>query len=94
MQQADSVEESEHLVPVGYLTILLGNLCLNERVRRSVARLLPGNNINLLVQKVKEFVQYNQRVDQAEFEGAEGQQTLQNFTLRLMLVVERLEKVM
>lgn len=92
VQQVDSMEESQYLVPVGYLTMLLGNLCLNERVRRSVSRLLPGNNINLLVQKVKEFVQYNQRLDQAEFEGAEGQQTLQNFTLRLMLVVERLEK--
>lgn len=92
VQQADSMEESQYLVPIGYLTMLLGNLCLNERVRRSVACLLPGNDINLLVQKVKEFVQYNQRLDQAEFEGAEGQQTLQNFTLRLMLVVERLER--
>ena len=92
VQQADSMEESQYLVPIGYLTMLLGNLCLNERVRRSVSCLLPGNDINLLVQKVKEFVQYNQRLDQAEFEGAEGQQTLQNFTLRLMLVVERLEK--
>ncbi|KAF1971749.1 hypothetical protein BU23DRAFT_535818 [Bimuria novae-zelandiae CBS 107.79] len=91
-ERADSMEESESLVPVGYLTIMLGNLCLNSRVRRRVTSLLPEKQFALLVQKVKEFVQYNQRVDQAEFEGAEGQQTLQNFTLRLMLVVERLEK--
>jgi len=71
---------------------MLGNLCLDDRVRRKVTSLLPSKDFNLLVQKVKEFVQYNQRLDQAEFEGAEGQQTLQNFTLRLMLVVERLEK--
>lgn len=86
------MEESQYLVPVGYLTMMLGNLCLNDRVRRKVTELLPGNEINLLVHKVKEFVQYNQQLDQAEFEGAEGQQMLQNFTLRLMLVVERLEK--
>ena len=44
--------------------------------------------------KVKEFVHYNQKLDQYtnEFEGAEGEETLKNFTLRLMLVVERLEK--
>lgn len=86
------MEESQSLVPVGYLTILLGNLCLNDEVRRRVAALLPERGIALLVQKVKEFVRYNQQVDQAGFEGAEGEQTLQNFTLRLMLVVERLEK--
>ncbi|KAJ4353797.1 uncharacterized protein N0V89_005527 [Didymosphaeria variabile] len=91
-ERADSVKNAHFLVPTGYLTIMLGNLCLNDRVRRKVISLLPGENMTLLVQKVREFVQYNQRLDQAEFEGAEGQQTLQNFTLRLMLVVERLEK--
>ena len=71
---------------------MLGNLCLNTRVRRKVTSLLPGKRIEVLVQKVKEFVQYNARVDQVEFEGQEGERTLQNFTLRLMRVVERLEK--
>ncbi|KAL1608202.1 hypothetical protein SLS60_003141 [Paraconiothyrium brasiliense] len=91
-ERADSVKDVHALVPTGYLTIMLGNLCLNDQVRRKVMSLLPGKKMTLLVQKVREFVQYNQRLDQVEFEGAEGQQTLQNFTLRLMLVVERLEK--
>ncbi|KAF2446218.1 hypothetical protein P171DRAFT_519785 [Karstenula rhodostoma CBS 690.94] len=91
--RADNVEENHTLVPVGYLTILLGNLCLNARVRRRVMARLPGQRMDLLVQKGREFVEYNQRLDQVEFEGAQGQRTLQNFTLRLMRVVERLEGV-
>lgn len=91
--QADCVEESHTLVPIGYLTIMLGNLCLNGHVRRKVTARLPGQRMDLLVQKVREFVEYNQRLDQVEFEGAQGQRTLQNFTLRLMRVVERLEGV-
>ncbi|OAG05766.1 uncharacterized protein CC84DRAFT_1186915 [Paraphaeosphaeria sporulosa] len=93
--RAESEEESHTLVPVGYLTIMLGNLCLNTRVRRKVTALLPGNNIDLLVRRVREFVAHNQRLDQVsgEFEGAQGARTLKNFTLRLMRVVERLEGV-
>lgn len=93
--QADSMEESQSSVTIGYLSILLGNLCLNDTVRAKVQSRLPRNKIDILVQKVKEFVLYNQKVDRlaGQFEGEEGRETLRNFTMRLMLVVERLEKV-
>ncbi|KAF9734158.1 hypothetical protein PMIN06_007702 [Paraphaeosphaeria minitans] len=93
--RAESEEESHTLVPIGYLTVMLGNLCLNTRVRRKVTVLLPGKGIDLLVQRVREFVTHNQRLDQVsgEFEGAQGARTLKNFTIRLMRVVERLEEV-
>ncbi|ORX91472.1 hypothetical protein BCR34DRAFT_608999 [Clohesyomyces aquaticus] len=93
---ADSMEESQSSVAIGYLAVLLGNLCLNGTVRREVCTRLPGQKIDMLVDKVREFAQYNERVDRmtrGQFEGEEGRETWQNFTIRLMLVAERLEKV-
>ncbi|KAF2637840.1 hypothetical protein P280DRAFT_472000 [Massarina eburnea CBS 473.64] len=92
--QADSMEESQFIVPIGYLTILLGNLCLDTRVRQKVRNKLPDAKIDMLVQKIREFVAYNQRVDRltGKFDGSEGAETHRNFTHRLMLVVQRLEK--
>ncbi|KAF2474363.1 uncharacterized protein BDR25DRAFT_216283 [Lindgomyces ingoldianus] len=93
--QADSMEESQSNVAIGYLAVLLGNLCLNDFVRYKVRSRLPGNKIDMLVDKVREFVQYNERVDnmtKGQFEGDEGRETWQNFTMRLMLVAERLEQ--
>ena len=72
---------------------MLGNLCLNARVRAAAGARLPGGSIALLVVKVKEFVAYNQCVDQGVFEGRQGERALKNFTRRLMLVGERLEEV-
>ncbi|KAF2680153.1 hypothetical protein K458DRAFT_345610 [Lentithecium fluviatile CBS 122367] len=92
-EHADSMEESQSSVTIGYLTVLLGNLCLNNTVRAVVCVRLPGKKIDVLVQKVREFVMYNQRVDRltGQFEGEEGVETLRNFTARLMRVVEGLE---
>ncbi|KAF1953177.1 hypothetical protein CC80DRAFT_478182 [Byssothecium circinans] len=92
--QAASMEESQFIVPIGYLSILLGNLCLEHRVRKMVLLKLPGGKIDMLVQKMREFILYNQRVDRltGDFRGKEGEQTHKNFTERLGLVVGRLEK--
>jgi hypothetical protein len=93
--QADSMEESQSSVTIGYLTVLLGNLCLNASVRATIQARLPGGNIDMLVRKVREFVLYNQRVDRLtrQFESEEGEETLKNFTARLMRVVEGLERL-
>ncbi|KAF2012874.1 hypothetical protein BU24DRAFT_351973, partial [Aaosphaeria arxii CBS 175.79] len=91
--QAESMEASHANVTVGYLTVLLGNLCLNDHVRYKMRLRLPGQTVELLVEKIKEFVRYNERVDREnnDFGGDEGRATWQNFTKRLLLVVERLE---
>jgi len=88
------VEESQSSVAIGYLSILLGNLCLDEGVRHLVKLRLPDKKLSMLIGKVKEFVLYNQQLDRltSQFKGAEGRETVKNFTMRLMLVVERLEK--
>ena len=49
--------------------------------------------MGVLVEKIREFIRYNERVDRetAQFEGEEGRETWHNFTMRLQVVVERLE---
>ncbi|KAF2272305.1 uncharacterized protein EI97DRAFT_406570 [Westerdykella ornata] len=91
--RADSVEESQANIPIGYLTVLLGNLCLSDVVRRKIRSRLPGQRLDVLIEKVKEFVSFHERVDRMtdRFEGDEGRQVSQTYTKRLMQVVRRLE---
>jgi acyl carrier protein phosphodiesterase len=88
------MEESYANVPIGYLTVLLGNLCLNDAVRSKIRSRLPGRKLDLLVEKVKEFVTLHERVDRMtdQFEGDEGREVSQNYTRRLIQVVRRLEQ--
>ncbi|KAH9872732.1 hypothetical protein J1614_005126 [Plenodomus biglobosus] len=92
--KAQSMEESQSNVPVGYLTVLLGNLSLNRSIRSKVRAQLPEQRLGILITKIREFVQYHEHIDSksTQYEGAEGRETWQNYTARLMHVVERLEK--
>ncbi|KAI8940962.1 hypothetical protein NX059_002213 [Plenodomus lindquistii] len=92
--QAQSMEESQSNVPVGYLAVLLGNLSLNRSIKTRVCVQLPDQRLDLLITKIREFVQYHEHVDSksTQYEGAEGRETWQNYTARLMLVVEKLER--
>ena len=86
------MEASQSNVATGYLTVLLGNLCLNDAVRRSVRKRLPGEKMDTLVDAVVEFIHYNEKVDREtrdQFDGDEGRETYANFTRRLWIVVER-----
>lgn len=87
------MEASTASIPIGYLSVLLGNLCLNDLVRSKVRVRLPEQKIDLLVEKVKEFVSYHERADRLtnNFEGEEGRETSRNYTMRLLKVVERLQ---
>jgi hypothetical protein len=91
--QADSVEESQSSVAVGYLSVLLGNLCLNKGVRSRICKLLPEQRLDFLIDKIKEFVHFHEQIasKSKQYEGAEGQETWQNYTARLLHVVEKLE---
>jgi hypothetical protein len=92
--QATSMEESQSSVAVGYLSVLLGNLCLNKSVQAKIRTQLPGHHLTTLVDKIKEFVQVHEHANRKakQYEGDEGQQTWQNYTARIMLVVEQLER--
>ncbi|KAL5121620.1 hypothetical protein ACEQ8H_000306 [Pleosporales sp. CAS-2024a] len=91
--QAVSMEESQSSVAIGYLSVLMGNLCLNQSVRTRVCAQLPGGELDMLVNKIKEFVQVHEHANRKaeEYEGDEGQETWQNYTARIMLVVKHLQ---
>ncbi|KAF2802640.1 uncharacterized protein BDZ99DRAFT_201368 [Mytilinidion resinicola] len=93
--EADSLEASRSNVAYGYLTVLLGNLCQNTDVKRKVVRKLPNQKIDILVNAVTEFIEYNLRVDQEVrmLEGDEGREVWSGFTERLGKVVQRLVAV-
>lgn len=88
------MEESLSGVAIGYLSVLLGNICLNESMRRKIRAQLPGQNLTPLIDKVKEFVRVHEHVNRKakQYEGEEGQQTWQEYTKRLMLVAKKLEQ--
>lgn len=88
------MEQSQANIPIGYLTVLLGSLCLNDSVRYKISSRLPGQKIDFLVHKVREFVRLHQRVDRESHQlaGEEGREMWQNYTMRLMHVAEKLEK--
>jgi len=87
------MEESQSSVAVGYLSVLVGNLCLNKTVKTKVRAQLPGGELTTLVDKIKEFVRVHEHANRKakQYEGEEGQETWQNYTARIMLVVEQLE---
>jgi hypothetical protein len=92
--QAASMEETQANVPIGYLSVLLGNTCLNETTRAKVRAHLPSGQLHTLVDKIKEFVHVHEDANRTakEYEGEEGQETWQNYTARIMLVAQELEK--
>lgn len=87
------MEESHSGVAIGYLAVLLGNLCLSDSVRSQICMLLPDQQLTMLIDSIKEFVRVHEHVDRKahDFEGTEGQEASQNYTARLMHVVERLQ---
>lgn len=88
------MEESQSSVAVGYLSVLLGNMCLSNLIKTKVRAHLPGQQLTTLIDKIKEFVQVHEHANRKarQFEGEEGQDTWQNYTARIMLVVEHLEE--
>ncbi|KAF2026654.1 hypothetical protein EK21DRAFT_73644 [Setomelanomma holmii] len=93
--QALSMEETQASVAVGYLSVLLGNLCLNSAIRTKIRARMPEQQLTILVDKIKEFVQVHEHANRKakQFEGNEGQETWRNYTARILLVAEELEKV-
>lgn len=90
--EAESIQASQTNVAYGYLAVLLGNLCQNDKVCREVESKIPDRCLDPLIDAVEEFILFNQKVDKEAFEGDEGHEVFTQFTERLKSVVERLRK--
>lgn len=92
--RATSFEESEVGVKANFLGVLLGMLCLNAAARSKIQALLPSQQLSLLLQNMRVFARIHETVDEktaSRFEGPEGQEALNNYYVRIMLVVQKLE---
>ncbi|KAH7087811.1 wings apart-like protein regulation of heterochromatin-domain-containing protein [Paraphoma chrysanthemicola] len=92
--QATLIQETQASVAVGYLSVLLGNMCLNDSTKNKIRAQLPGRQLTILVEKIREFLQVHEHANRKakHFEGDEGQDKWRNYTARIMLVVDALEK--
>lgn len=88
------MEKTHSNVAFGYLAVLLGNLCLNRRVKQQVCAQLPGATLRPLSDAVGEFLHYHKKVDD-QFQSADGDDaTAQDgFTARLQMMVDRLNEI-
>ncbi|KAL1590476.1 hypothetical protein WHR41_00680 [Cladosporium halotolerans] len=84
---AESVEGTTANVALGYVAILLANVCQDEGPRGVVRGLLPGGKLGVLVEAVEEFVRHHRSVDVQEEGTEEG-----GFTARLEGVLVRLRE--
>jgi hypothetical protein len=80
---AESLEDTQMNVIYGCLAFSLGNMSRNKTIRKVVASLLPGGDIDMVLGAMQEFAAINQLADRKEFEGEEGHEVSRNFTERL-----------
>lgn len=90
--EADNLALTASNVAYGYLTVLLGNLCENEDVKRAMAAQLPGGNLSTLIEAIEEFVTYNKAADRSGSEAEESRSVWRGFTERVANVAEKLRE--
>jgi len=86
--QADSVEKSQLNVAFGYLSVLLGYLCLYEPIRERFAGLHPGG-LAPLRDSIREFIAYHKAADYA---AEETRTEASSFIGRLQILVDQLRR--
>lgn len=85
------MEKSQINVAFGYLSILLGHLCLSDLVKdRFGSSHTESNNLKLLVGYMREFIAYNQAAEEA-IAAHNGEPASSNFASRLQGLVDELE---
>ncbi|KAK3373976.1 hypothetical protein B0T24DRAFT_649706 [Lasiosphaeria ovina] len=88
---ADSMEKTQLNVALGYLSILLGYLCLGESIRERFVLVHPKKSFQPLLDSINEFIAFHHKV--AEQTNEEGAKQDSDFTglARLQGLVEQLE---
>ena len=61
--QADSVEKSKLSVVIGYLSLLLGYMCLSDQVRKQLEHYLGPGGLQTLRGSIQQFATMYKAVD-------------------------------
>jgi hypothetical protein len=64
------MEKTQLNVALGYLSILLGYLCLSDSIRERFVSVHPKKNMQPLLDSINEFITFHRKV--AEAQGDEG----------------------
>lgn len=68
LKEATTADQGQVLVALGYLSLLICNLCLNQEVWMTTSRLLGELSISDVVASAKELLIYMQTLDMAQLE--------------------------
>lgn len=66
------MEKTQLNVALGYLSILLGYLCLHEPIKESFVRVHPKKSLQPLLDSVNEFIALHIKAAGVNGEGGEG----------------------
>lgn len=77
-------------VALGYLSVLLGFLCLNRQVKARVSNRLQGGTLKYLIDALEEFLHYYRRIDQEIHQGEVDGTPKASYVGRLQGLVEDL----
>ena len=64
------MEKTQLNVALGYLSILLGYLCLSDSIRRRFILVHPKRSMQPLLDSINEFIAFHRKVEEAQ--GIEG----------------------
>ncbi|KAK3945027.1 wings apart-like protein 1 [Diplogelasinospora grovesii] len=88
---ANSMEETQLNVAFGYLSILLGYLCLYGPIRDKFISIHPKKNLDPLLESITEFIIYFHKVAEAAAKAQGGSKQESESAARLQSLVDRLE---
>ncbi|KAI9746438.1 MAG: hypothetical protein M1818_000151 [Claussenomyces sp. TS43310] len=92
VSEADSVEDSHRNVAFGYLSVLLGFLCLSSDIQKRVRRQLGTASLQPLTASIEEFISHHKRVDDLFEYDADGFNPQVGLTERLQRMVTKLNE--
>ncbi|CAG8948777.1 hypothetical protein HYFRA_00001899 [Hymenoscyphus fraxineus] len=95
ISEASSMEETEKLIPFGYLGVLLGYLALVPEISKRIRKKLPGQSLRSLISSIEEFMMRHSEVDSQiqegdMFESEESKNTRVAMTRKLEKLLEQL----
>jgi len=85
------MEETQLNVALGYLSILLGYLCLRSPIRSRFVEVHPQKSLQPLLNSIKEFIAFHQKIAEAQDTGLGSGHGAESAALtRLKNLVEQL----
>lgn len=92
-KQASSVEQTSSLVAFGYLSVLLCNVCIDQRIRIRVRGLLKGATLQPLLLFVQEFLDHFRKAEELESKADDDEATIKSgFVNRFEGVLDALQR--